>query len=87
MVVYLPGRHRRVDPRTRRNRINLRNEGFKRQMVGIVDAYITWQHDNRKNGLDSVPSLVPPDLRQGILPIQVVDVFSKFCPRTSPDTC
>jgi hypothetical protein len=47
-------------------------------MVGIVDAYITWQHDIRENGLDGVPMPVPLDLRQGILRIQVVDVFCKF---------
>jgi hypothetical protein len=49
-------------------------------MVGIVDAYITWQDDIGEDGLDGVPSSVPPDLHQGILPIQVVDVFSKVFP-------
>jgi hypothetical protein len=47
-------------------------------MVGIVDAYITWQDDIGEDGLDGVPSSVPLNLRQGILPIQVVDVLCKF---------
>ena len=78
LLIHLPDRRRRVDPRTRRNRVDLRNEGFKRQMVGIVDAYITWQDDIGENGLDGVPSSVPLDLRQGTFPIQAVDVFCEF---------
>ena len=75
LLIHLPDRHHRVDPRTRRNCIDPRNEGFKRQMVGIMDAYITWQDDK---GLDGLPSPVPLDLHQGTLPIRVVDVFCKF---------
>ena len=47
-------------------------------MVGIVDAYITWQDDIGEKGLDGLPSPVPLDLHQGTLPIRVVDVFCKF---------
>ena len=47
-------------------------------MIGIVDAYISWQDDIGEKGLDGVPSPVPLELRQGFLRIQVVDVFCKY---------
>ena len=52
-----------------------------------MDAYITWQDDIGGDGLDGVPSSVPLDLRQGVFPIQVVDVFSKLCLHISLTTC
>jgi hypothetical protein len=64
-----------VDPRTRRNRTNLRNEGFKRQIEGIVDAYIGWQETNGEDGLDAGHPSLPAELCQGIYPLNVVDVF------------
>ena len=80
-------RHHHVDPQTCQNWTNLWNEGFKWQMVSIVDAYITWQEDIAGDGLEGVALPVPPDLCRGTLPIQVVDVFCKVFPCISPSTC
>jgi hypothetical protein len=67
-----------VDPRTRRNRTNLRNEGFKRQIEGIVDAYICWQETIGEVGLDAQHPSLPEELCQGIYPLKVVDVFCEY---------
>jgi hypothetical protein len=70
-------RRRRTDPRTRQNRIVLRNEGFKRQFEGIVDAYMSWSNAIGEGGLDSPPPSVEPELLQGTYKIRVMDVFGK----------
>lgn len=67
-----------MDPRTRQNRTNLHNEGFKRQLVGIVEAYITWQDAIGEAGLNATLPSVPMELCQGTLWIEVVDVFCKI---------
>ena len=75
---YLPfNRHPRMDPRTRKNRTELRNQGFKVQLKGIVDAYITWQETVAEHGLDAAAPSVSEELLQGVYKIQVMDVFCK----------
>jgi hypothetical protein len=68
-------RRRRTDPRTRQNRTVLRNEGFKRQFEGIVDAYMSWSNAIGDGGLDSPRPSVESELLQGIYKIRVMDVF------------
>jgi len=64
-----------MDPQTHQNRANLCNEGFKHQIEGIVDAYISWQEMNGEDGLDTGHPSLPVELCQGIYPLKVVDVF------------
>jgi hypothetical protein len=68
-------RRPRIDPRTRQNRTLLRNEGFKRQFEGIVDAYMLWSKVIGDGGLDSPSPSVEPELLQGTYKIRVMDVF------------
>lgn len=56
----------------------LRNEGFKRQFEGIVDAYMSWSYAIEAGGLDVPPPKVEPDLLQGTYKIRVMDVFTTF---------
>jgi hypothetical protein len=51
--IYRPNRRSHTDPRTRRDRTELRNEGFKRQLGAIVDAYIAWQEALGEGGLEA----------------------------------
>jgi hypothetical protein len=73
-----------VDPRTRRDRIERRNEGFKYQFTGIVDAYIAWQEAIGEEGLDAGPPSVPKESLQGVYKVQVFDVFCKHITLFSP---
>lgn len=72
---YYTYRRCRTDPQTRQNCTTLRNEGFKRQFEGIVDAYISWNSALGEEGLDASCPPVEPELLQGIYKIQIMDVF------------
>jgi hypothetical protein len=76
--IYLIDRRQRTDPRTRRDRIERRNQGFKMQIMGIVDGYIAWQEAIGEKGLDATLPSLPRELVQGEYKIQVVDVFCKL---------
>ena len=76
-LVYLNDRRQRTDPRSRRDRTELRNDGFKIQIVGIVDGYVAWQEAIGDKGLDATLPSLPSELVQGEYKIQVVDVFCK----------
>lgn len=56
-----------MDPQTHRNCTHLRNEGFKHQIEGIVDAYICWQETI---GEDSPASFTSSRIVPGNLPPQ-----------------
>jgi hypothetical protein len=56
-------------------------------MDGIVDAYIVWQENLGDDGLDAPPCVVPMELRQGTVSIQLVDVFCKIFPGTRRYAC
>jgi hypothetical protein len=75
---YHIDRRKRTDPRSRRNRTELRNQGFKIQIEGIVDGYIAWQEAIGDKGLDATLPSLPSELVQGDYEIQVVDVFCKY---------
>jgi hypothetical protein len=62
----------REDPRTRRDRINRRTDGFALQMNDIIDAYIEWSHTQSKLG---PTDHCPEESVQGTYKVQVVDVF------------
>lgn len=72
------GRHR-VDPRTRRDKVDRRTQGFNLQMGDIIEAYILWNENVEKNGLDGECDKPPIESVEGKYPIHVLDVFRKFC--------
>jgi hypothetical protein len=65
----------REDPRTRRDRINRRTDGFALQMNDIVDAYIEWSYTQSKLGPNDHPPEAAEETIQGTYKVQVVDVF------------
>ncbi|KAG2126906.1 hypothetical protein DEU56DRAFT_958995 [Suillus clintonianus] len=70
-------RVRRVDNRTRRDRVLRRNKAFAEQMPVITDAYLAWSLARRKEGF--FERLEREDLDSGSdygqWPISVIDVF------------
>lgn len=58
--------------RTRRDRVERRNAGFKVQLESMADAYMTWDASLGDGGLDAG---APSSLGAGGLFIRVVDVF------------
>lgn len=65
------------DWRTRRDRVQDRTEGFKRQMEEMVDAYLEWDVELGDGGLGAAD---PPAMKKGGngLYLRVIDVFSEF---------
>ena len=72
------GRHR-VDPQTHRDKVDRRTQGFNLQMRDIIEAYILWNENVKKNGLDGECDKPPIKAVEGKYPIHVLDVFRKFC--------
>ena len=66
---------RRVDPRTRRDRIEQRTQGFNVQMPAIIEAYMLWSEAVGENGLDAECEKPAEELVDGKYPIHVLDVF------------
>ncbi|KAF8220005.1 hypothetical protein L208DRAFT_1336274 [Tricholoma matsutake] len=56
------------------------NDGFKCQMVSIVDAYILWQESLGDVGLDASPPLVEEELLQGKYSLKILNVFCMCIP-------
>ncbi len=67
------------DVRTRRDRVENRNEGFRLQLPRIVDAYLEWQLEIGGAGLDNAGPPVPvtDNIANG-LKVQVVDIFREL---------
>lgn len=64
--------------RTHRNRTARTADGFKLQMPGIVDAYMSWSLEvDKPGGLHSELAQPNASAVQGFLEIEVMDVFSK----------
>jgi hypothetical protein len=69
---------RRIDPRTRRNIIELRTAGFNAQIDDIVSAYISWSEALGDGGLCADVPQPPGESVEGSYQIRVVDVFSEY---------
>ncbi len=66
---------KKKETRTRRDRIQLRINGFLTQMEGIVLAYMDWSFTTRDLRLDSILPVPDPSLVDGHLTVHVLDVF------------
>ncbi|KAF8054767.1 hypothetical protein FPV67DRAFT_1681827 [Lyophyllum atratum] len=69
---------RRVDPRTRRDRILRRTEGFEQQMPDMLAAYLAWDFSLKDKGLDMNYVPLASDVVEGSRKIQVVDGWSTY---------
>ncbi len=63
------------DHRTRRDRLERRQDGFHRQLAEITDAYMRWEAGLGTEGLNNVRLHI--DTHAEGLQLRVVDVFSK----------
>lgn len=70
-------RHKREDPRTRRDRVEKRNQGFSLQLEEMTDAYIAWSKAIEDVGLGGDAPMRDKALLQGPYPLRVVDMFGK----------
>lgn len=80
-----PSRPKYNDARTRHDRVENRNEGFKHQLTPMVDAYLSWQLEVGNFGFDNA---VPPDPSPAAstgtpgLQVQVMDMFHESAARS-----
>jgi hypothetical protein len=70
----------RVDPRTRRDRLERRTQGFNAQMPAIIEAYLLWSETVEKNGLDGEYGKPAEELVEGKYSVDVLDVFRELIP-------
>jgi hypothetical protein len=68
----------RMDPQTRRDQLNRRNEGFQQQLTGITQAYLSWHAGLGEAGYNTPPCVVPTGSKvEEVHRLLVLDVFSK----------
>lgn len=66
------------DRRTRRDRLERRQEGFRQQLDVMTNAFMRWEASSSSSGLQNAGPTVSP-AAQG-LKLQVVDVFGERAP-------
>ncbi|RDB20084.1 hypothetical protein Hypma_012873 [Hypsizygus marmoreus] len=73
-----PKTKKRMDTRTRHNRVLLRNQGFTSQLEGMVDAYLNWCEAIGVSGKGVAAPLPTESVVQGSYLVQVVDVYETY---------
>ena len=68
-------RKKRVDTRTRRDRVHLLNQAFEWQMEGMTDAYLRWFLSLGDAGLVNDHPVPSSRELQDEYPVEVLDVF------------
>jgi hypothetical protein len=76
--MFAPYRRQRRDTRTRKDRINQRNEGFERQMPGMVDEYMFWKEKLGEKGMSEMPTSSSSEGIEGTMHLHIIDVFCEF---------
>ena len=76
--MYALYRSRRRETRTRKDRINQRNEGFERQMPAMVDEYMFWKEKLGDKGMSEAPTSSSSEGVEGTMRLHVIDVFREF---------
>ena len=76
--MYIVYRSRRRETRTRKDRINQRNEGFERQISGMVDEYMLWQKNLDEKGMSEAPTSSGSEGVEGTMHLHVIDVFREY---------
>ena len=74
----MPCRCRRKETRTRKDRINQRNEGFERQMPAMVDEYMFWKEKLGDKGMSEATTTLSSEGVEGTMRLHVIDVFREF---------
>lgn len=82
LVVFLTYTSRYVDPRTRKDRIDIQNANWTAQMECLVKAYLDFRTRDRGDGMPSAPNEDEPVLDHldtlTLQNIELVDIFSDF---------
>ena len=71
-------RRRRRETRTRKDRINQRNDGFERQLPAMVDEYMLWKEKLGDKGMSEGTTSSNSEGVEGTMRLHVIDVFRKF---------
>ena len=71
-------RSRQRETRTCKDRVNQRNEGFERQMPGMVDEYMSWKEKLGEKGMSEVPTSSSSEGDEGTMHLHIIDVFCEF---------
>ena len=76
--MYALYRRQRREMRTRKDRINQRNEGFERQLPAMVDEYMLWKEKLGDKGMSEGTTSSSSEGVEGTMRLDVIDVFREF---------